>query len=317
MSDKCYSACTLLVRSRRPDMTSRHPSDHHRADRPGLGIALGIGATGGVIGGLLGGGSGVFYVPALEKVTSLSRPSLHGTAGAANIAVTGVGAATFALVGGSIDLHAGTGMVIGGTLGALLGVPLILKIPHLVLRWLFVAILLATGLKLILDAAGADPLQGSAVVPAGWIASWEFTLPVSLILGFVIGAWAAGMGLGGGLLAVPALMLLFGTDLPTAEGTSLLMFFPNAIVGTIAHARQGTADLRLGTLLNIGALPGAVVGVLLALALDIKVLSVVFALFALAIAVREMYRMWREVSAAAQPTAARSDYHRQRSSSHG
>lgn len=46
--------------------------------------------------------------------------------------------------------------------------------------------------------------------------------------------------------------------------------------------------------------PGLVVGVLLALALDIKVLSVVFALFALAIAVRG-YRMWREVSAAAQP----------------
>lgn len=266
--------------------------------------ALGVGFTGGVIGGLLGGGSGVFYVPALEKLTSLPRPTLHGTAGAANIAVTGVGAATFALVGGSIDLHAGTGLVIGGTLGAFLGAKLILRIPHQVLRWLFVAILLATAAKLLLDLAGLDPLEGSAVVPQTLIDDIRFTGPVSLVVGFVIGAWAAGMGLGGGLLAVPALMLIFGTDLQTAEGTSLLMFLPNAIVGTIVHARQGTADMRLGTVLNIGALPGAAIGALVALSLDLQVLGIVFAAFALAVAVRELYRMYGERAIAAAEARA-------------
>ena len=270
---------------------------------PSVPTQLGIGAIGGVIGGLLGGGSGVFYVPALEKVTNLSRHTLHGTAGAANIAVTGVGAATFGLVGGSIDFRAGTGMVVGATLGAVLGAKLILRIPALILRWLFVAILLLTCLKLFLDVSGHDPMQGSAVVPDSWLASLWYVVPVSLILGFVIGAWAAGMGLGGGLLAVPALMLLFGTELPTAEGTSLLMFFPNVIVGTITHARQGTADMRLGLNLNIGALPGAVVGVLIALALNVKILSIVFAAFALTIGVREMYRMWLESVARRRSTA--------------
>lgn len=261
------------------------------AGAPSTGTQLGIGFSGGVIGGLLGGGSGVFYVPALEKVTALARPSLHGTAGAANIAVTGVGAATFAMIGGSIDLHAGAGLVVGGTLGAFFGARLILRIPHQLLRWLFVSILLVTCVKLFLDAVGADPLQGSAVVSTSLIANLWFTVPVSLLLGVVIGAWSAGMGLGGGLLAVPVLMLLFGTDLPTAEGTSLLMFFPNAIVGTIVHAKQGTADMRLSTMLNIGAVPGAVVGVLVALALDVRILSVVFGTFALVVAVREIYRM--------------------------
>ncbi|MCE4265297.1 sulfite exporter TauE/SafE family protein [Rhodococcus globerulus] len=269
---------------------------------PNSGTQLGIGFTGGAIGGLLGGGSGVFYVPALEKVTALTRPSLHGTAGAANIAVTGIGAVTFAIVGGSINLHAGTGMVIGGTLGAFFGARLILRIPHQLLRWLFVTVLLVTCLKLFVDAVGSDPLQGSAIVPASLIANMWFTGPVSLLLGFVIGAWSAGMGLGGGLLAVPALMLLFGADLPTAEGTSLLMFFPNAIVGTIVHAKQGTADMRLGTMLNIGAAPGAVAGVLVALALDVRILSVVFGTFALVVAVRELYRMWRETHAAVPST---------------
>ncbi|WP_182359767.1 sulfite exporter TauE/SafE family protein [Tomitella gaofuii] len=255
-------------------------------------MELAVGGIGGVIGGLLGGGSGVFYVPALEKLTSLPRPALHGTAGAANIAVTGIGAATFAVVGGSIDLRAGTGLVVGGTLGAFFGARLILRISRRLLRWLFVIILMATCLKLLLDVVGADPLRGSAIVPEHLIDNLWFTVPVSLALGIVIGAWSAGMGLGGGLLAVPVLMMLFGADLVTAEGTSLLMFFPNAVVGTVVHMRQGTADPRLATVLNIGALPGTVIGVLLALTMDMKILSVVFAVFALVIAMRELYRMF-------------------------
>lgn len=254
-------------------------------------IAAAIGFVGGVIGGLFGGGSGVFYVPALEKFTPLSRPSLHGTAGAANIAVTGVGAVTFALVGGSVDLRAGAGLVIGATLGAFFGAKLILVVPQKLLRWLFVGILLATSFKLFLDVIGKDPLEGSAILPEALIANLAFTIPVAIVLGLLIGAWAAGMGLGGGLLAVPVLMLLFGTDLPTAVGTSLMMFFPNAVVGTIVHARQGTADLGLGVLLNCGALPGAVLGALAALTLSGHALSAFFAGFALVVALRELYRM--------------------------
>ncbi|WP_337360779.1 sulfite exporter TauE/SafE family protein [Mycolicibacterium sphagni] len=283
--------CATLARVSTRSMGNKNTTGS--AATPKTKTELGIGFTGGVIGGLLGGGSGVFYVPALEKVATLSRPSLHGTAGAANIAVTGVGAATFALAGGSIDFRAGIGLVIGATLGAFLGAKLILRIPHRLLRWLFVTILLATGAKLLVDAAGVGSLAGATIVPASLIANLWFTGPTSLVLGFIIGAWAAGMGLGGGLLAVPVLMVLFGADLPTAEGTSLLMFFPNAIVGTIVHARQGTADTRLGVILNIGALPGAIVGALAALALDVRVLSIVFAAFALLVAVREMYRMHR------------------------
>lgn len=277
-----------------------HQAGAREASGPGR--PLGIGFIGGTIGGLLGGGSGVFFVPALEKTTSLNRHSLHGTAGAANIAVTAVGAATFGIIGGAIDLHAGTGLVIGGTLGAAFGANVILRLSQRLLRWLFVAVLLVTSLKMALDAIGADPVQGAALVSSSVTANLWFTAPVSLLLGFVIGAWSAGMGLGGGLLAVPVLMLIFGTDLPTAEGTSLLMFFPNAIVGTIVHARQGTADMNLATKLNIGAAPGAVAGVLIALALDAHLLAIVFGLFAFAVAVRELYRMRQE--AALSPRSA-------------
>ena len=88
-----------MSRTARPKAV-RPTTTGERVVEPSVPTQLGVGAMGGVIGGLLGGGSGVFYVPVLEKITNLSRHTLHGTAGAANIAVTGVGAATFGLVGG-------------------------------------------------------------------------------------------------------------------------------------------------------------------------------------------------------------------------
>lgn len=259
--------------------------------RGGLPAELGVGAIGGLIGGLFGGGSGVFYVPALERLTTLPRPSLHGTATAANTGVVAVGALSFALIGGHLDLHAGMGMLVGGTIGGLFGAALLLKISPIVLRWLFVGVLLLSVGKFVLDIAGVDPLEGGAAFPSSVTQSWAYIVPVSLVCGLVIGAWAAAMGLGGGLLAVPVMMVLFGADLHTAIGTSLLMFVPNSIVGWIMHARQGTASRRLSTTLNLGALPAAVLGALLAMVLDSTALSIVYAAFCLFVAGRELVRM--------------------------
>lgn len=273
--------------------------------RGGLPAELGVGAVGGLIGGLFGGGSGVFYVPALERLTALPRPVLHGTATAANTGVVGVGALSFALIGGHVDLHAGLGMLVGSTIGGLFGAALLLRISPALLRWLFVGVLLVSVAKFALDIAGIDPLEGGAAFPASVTDSWAYIAPVSLVCGLLIGAWAAAMGLGGGLLAVPVMMVLFGADLHTAIGSSLLMFLPNSIVGWVMHARQGTASRRLSMTLNAGALPGAVLGALLALVLDSEVLSVVYASFCLFVAVRELVRMHRAraVSRATAPSA--------------
>jgi uncharacterized membrane protein YfcA len=259
--------------------------------RGGLPAELAVGAVGGAIGGLFGGGSGVFYVPALEQLTTLPRPSLHGTATAANTTVVGIGALTFALLGGHLDWHAGLGMLTGETVGGLFGAALILRVSPVVLRRLFVGVLLLSVMKLVLDMSGTDPLEGGSLFSAAVVSSWSYIAPVSLVCGFLIGAWAAAVGLGGGLLAVPVMMVLFGCDLHTAIGTSLLMFFPNSIVGWIMHARQGTASPRLAVTLNLGAFPGVVAGALLALVLNATALSAVYATFCLLVAAREIVRM--------------------------
>jgi uncharacterized protein len=256
-------------------------------------VAVGVGAVGGVVGALLGGGTGTVTVPALDKLTALPRKAIYGTSGIANVAVAIVGTAAYALRGGAVDLTTGIPLMIGGAFGAVLGARLVVKAPERVLRTVFVAVLLVAGVKLVVDALGVDPLGEAAVLPPSVRHSHPAVIAMALVLGVLIGAWSAALGLGGGLLTVPSLVLLFGASLHVAAGTSLAVMLPNSVIGAAAHVRQKTASVPIGTRLACGAAVGAVLGVLLALAIPGRTLGFVFGAFVLFMAVREIRRMRR------------------------
>ncbi|MEV0280159.1 sulfite exporter TauE/SafE family protein [Streptomyces sp. NPDC050610] len=107
------------------------------------------------------------------------------------------------------------------------------------------------------------------------------------------------------MLAVPALVVLFGADLHTAAGTSLLLFVPNSVVGAIVHLRNGTASPPISRHLSLGAIPGAAAGALLALVLNSVALGVVFATFALTMGIREILQLARHQHPAAHHTPPR------------
>ena len=259
------------------------------------GAIASIGLAGGIVGGLIGGGAGVLYVPALDRFTSMTRARAHGTSTIAQIGLCVAGVVTYAIGGGALDLRIGTGMLVGATFGGLLGPWLLARTRETVLRVLLVAILVLTAAKFTLDALG-PALFVHAVVPAGLLVDPWFLVPATLLAGLVVGAWSGAMGLGGGLLAVPALVLLFGVELHVAAGTSLLIFIPNSIVGGWVHVRQGTASAWWGWLLGLTAVPGVVLGAVLGLALDTEVLGLVFGAFALSMAVREIAALVRSRS---------------------
>lgn len=265
----------------------RRSADEQEGRAGGVGL---IGLVGGVVGGLIGGGSGVLFVPALDRFTTMSRARVHGTSTIANIGVCVAGAAGYAVGGGALDLRVGAGLIVGATVGGVIGPRLLARASETVLRLLLIAILVLTAAKLAVDTV-AGPVLADAVVPGWLIADPWFLHPATTVVGLVIGAWAGAMGLGGGLLAVPAMVLLFGTEMHVAAGTSLLMFIPNSVVGTVVHLRQGTASGRWGRLLALTAAPGTLAGVALGLALDAAVLGLVFAGFATVMAVRETIQL--------------------------
>lgn len=87
-------------------------------------------------------------------------------------------------------------------------------------------------------------------------------LPATLV-GVGAGVLSGAFGIGGGVLTTPAIRLLLGYPELIAVGTPLPVIVPTAIAGAVAHARSGTADVRLGLLIGALGVPAAVAGALL------------------------------------------------------
>src|SRR5699024_9217397 len=185
------------------------------------------------------------------------------------------------------DLHAGVSMMIGGILGVQAGARFVTRVSDRTLTRTFIGILLVVGTQMLLKGASIQLLPTTDMSS---LTSATTGIVTALILGIIIGAYSAAMGLGGGLLTVPALVVLFGTIMQTALGTSLAVMIPNAILSILAHARQPTLDMRTGLVLAASALPRAAAGAVIALARPGGVLNVVFGAFVLYIAALEIPR---------------------------
>ena len=105
-----------------------------------------------------------------------------------------------------------------------------------------------------------------------------------MAIGLAAGAAAGMLGIGGGILFVPALAIFLDQTQIEAEATSLLAIVPVAIVGTWRQLRY--ENVRLADGLWIGALSplGVVAGTVAANALSQRALEIAFALFMLVVA---------------------------------
>jgi uncharacterized membrane protein YfcA len=113
------------------------------------------------------------------------------------------------------------------------------------------------------------------------------TLYLALAAFGVLAGVASGLlGVGGGTLLVPFLTLAVGLSQHEAEATSLLVILPTAIAGTLALRRRGVGNAGLAIRFGVVGSVGAVLGVLLALALPAATLRIVFAGFVAIVGVK-------------------------------
>ena len=98
-------------------------------------------------------------------------------------------------------------------------------------------------------------------------------------LGASIGAGLLGslLGLGGGIIVVPALSLLLGVDIRYAIGASLISVVATSCAASAAYVRDRLANIRLGMFLELGTVVGAMVGAFVAGVIDPQWLHVIFA----------------------------------------
>lgn len=108
-----------------------------------------------------------------------------------------------------------------------------------------------------------------------------------LLVGLAAGSLSGLMGMGGNVMIVPALVILFGFTQHQAQGTTLaLMALPVGLLAAIGYYRHGYVDSRAVAWMFPGFLVGALLGSRLALALPDLLLRRIFGTFLLGVAVR-------------------------------
>jgi uncharacterized protein len=112
----------------------------------------------------------------------------------------------------------------------------------------------------------------------------------AVVIGLAAGVVAGMLGVGGGVLFVPALVFFVGLSQHQAEATSLLAIIPVAVVGSYQQDRYGNVRRTDAVLLGLLSLAGAAAGVALANALSGAVLRDCFAAFMVIVAAQLVRR---------------------------
>jgi uncharacterized membrane protein YfcA len=231
-----------------------------------------------MLSGLFGVGGGILVVPALVSFTSLDQRMAQGTSLVA-VAPMGLAGMIGYAVSNSVDWLVALLLLMGSVAGTVVGTRLLRSLPTKVLQGSFAALLLVTALRMVIeieDGVGHRPLDTG--------------LALGLIgVGLATGALAGLMGVGGGVIMVPAQSVFFSIPAALAKGTSLAVIVPTAIVGSIQNIRNRTADLKVGLMVGMAGVVTSFLFSLLAVRLNPVLSAVLFALLLVVAAVRILY----------------------------
>lgn len=237
-----------------------------------------IGMIAGLISGSFGVGGGIIIIPGLVFFLQFTQRLSHGTS---LLAILPIAAA--ALVGfifhDSIDVVYGLFLGLGSIFGALLGTKLLGLISNIWLTRVFSAILLLTAVRLFIDI----PVESQELSMS------TATAIILVAIGALIGAMAGLLGIGGGLVLVPILIIFFGAAAPVAKGTSLLVTLIAGTTGTWRNYRNANIDIPVALKIGLAGIPTALIGSQLAMVMSDRVSTVLFALLLLVSAARLLH----------------------------
>ena len=111
---------------------------------------------------------------------------------------------------------------------------------------------------------------------------------LSAIFGFLSGI-ISGMGIGGGVILIPLLVLFSGTNQMQAQGINLLYFIPTALSALIIHIKNKKIKFGFAIKLILSSLPWAICASIIAVNLKSEVLQKMFAIMLLITGIYEMY----------------------------
>ena len=202
--------------------------------------------------GLLGGGGSVLTVPIFVYVLGFAPKEAIAMSLAVVAATSGVGSATHWRAG---NVNVRVAMVFGGVamLGTLIGVRLARFVPGTVQLALFAAVMLVAALFMLRGQSPPDAGLAERNV------SLSLTAPKVIPGALAVGTLTGIVGVGGGFLIVPALVLM-RLSLRQAVGTSLLVITGTCVIGFLGYVRHVRLDWLAVALVAAGTLPGIAMG---------------------------------------------------------
>jgi len=268
-------------------------------------LLLGLGGMVGILSGMFGVGGGFLLTPLLFFI---GIPPAVAVATEANQIVASSFSGVLAhFKRKTVDLRMGVVLLIGGLVGAALGVQvfnmlramgqvdLLVRLCYVVFLGIIGALMFVESLRTIRRAkanAGGPPPRRQH---RGWIHALPFKMRFRtsglylsvippLIVGVAVGVLAAIMGVGGGFIMVPAMIYILGMPTKVVVGTSLFQIIFVTAFSTLLHATTNyTVDMILAVLLLIGGVIGAQIGARIGVKLKAEQLRILLAIMVLGV----------------------------------
>lgn len=196
--------------------------------------------------GLLGGGGSILAVPVLVYVARLPAPEAVAVS-LVIVGTTSLGSAVLHARAGRVDGRTAALFGLAGMLAAPFGARLSDRVEPHVLLLTFALLMLVVGTAMLRPRSEGSEVQGRR---HGLLAA----------AGAVVGALTGFLGVGGGFLIVPALVLLAGLPMPEAVGTSLAIITMNSLAALVAHREFLDGGFLSMAFLTLAALAGSGLG---------------------------------------------------------
>ncbi|WP_299743886.1 sulfite exporter TauE/SafE family protein [uncultured Tateyamaria sp.] len=266
-------------------------------------LLLGLGGMVGILSGMFGVGGGFLMTPLLFFI---GIPPAVAVATEANQIVASSFSGVLAhLRRKTVDLRMGTVLLIGGLIGAALGVLIFnylksLGQVDLLVRLCYVVFLGVIGALMFVESLNAirKTAKGTTMPTRkkhGMIHKLPFKMRFRvsglyisvippLLVGLSVGILAAIMGVGGGFIMVPAMIYLLGMPTKVVVGTSLFQIIFVTAFTTMLHATTNfTVDVVLAVLLLVGGVIGAQIGTRIGVRMKAEQLRILLALMVLVV----------------------------------
>ncbi|MGC5328971.1 sulfite exporter TauE/SafE family protein [Brevibacillus sp. SYSU BS000544] len=216
----------------------------------------------GCLGGLIGLGGAEFRLPVLVGLFKYSARKAVSLNLAVSL-ITLISSLIFRLPQAPLqDLLAQSPIILalisGGVLGANIGAQYVNHLTERTLEKVILILLVVIGCLLLTESF-------IALNPDGISMSLFISISVGVIMGTIIGAVSSLLGVAGGELIIPTLILIFGVDIKVAGTASLLISLPTVMIGLLRHRKNGAFQekediTQLVIPMGFGSILGAFIG---------------------------------------------------------